>query len=151
LLSPSASPAFGPCGMPFFVAPAAALPPLEDVLLVAGALEDVLLVAAAPEDPDEDEAEDGELDELDELDPQAASARATSTSPTGASRRIDVCVSVFMRSGSFASGASQTCSVPASERAAHCIDASTQAVIPAPYRCSRNGPEPFACGKETGL
>jgi hypothetical protein len=75
--------------MPFFVELVAPPPPLEEED------EAVLLDAGAPEDPDEAEVE---LVELDELEPQAASARATSTSASGASRRIDVRVCVLMRS-----------------------------------------------------
>jgi hypothetical protein len=80
-LSLSASPAFAPCGMPFFVELVAPPPALEEVLL-----DDV-----APEDPDE-----AELAEPDELEPHAATARATRTSASGASLRIDLGVCCLM-------------------------------------------------------
>src|SRR5438067_13382018 len=82
-LSASASPALGPCGIPFLVEPEVELAPDEDV------------VAAAPPEDVEAGAED-ELVELEEFEPQAATAMATSTSARGASRRIDRMFSDFM-------------------------------------------------------
>src|SRR5690349_16514346 len=73
-LSASWSPAFGPWGMPFLVAPDE-LPDEPLVFVAAG--------AELAEDPEE-------------LEPHAATARATSTSARGASRRTLKCVFEFM-------------------------------------------------------
>jgi hypothetical protein len=86
-LSLSASPAFAPWGMPFFVELVPPPAPEEPVD------EEVLLVAAAPEDPDDPDADEAVEEEF---EPQAATARATSTSASGARRRIDVRVCVLM-------------------------------------------------------
>jgi hypothetical protein len=62
-------------------------------------LDDVLLVVAAPEEPeDPEDPDEAELAEPDELEPQAATARATSISASGARRRIVLGVWVLMRS-----------------------------------------------------
>jgi hypothetical protein len=89
--------------MPFLVelvappAPLLAAAPLfAPAPLLAGAplLAAVLLVVAAPDEPEDPAAE---LAEFDEFEPQAATARATSASASGASRRIDVRVCDFIR------------------------------------------------------
>jgi hypothetical protein len=77
LLSLSASPAFGPWGMPFELDPDEA-PPDELDVCVAG-LED--WVDELP---------------LDEFDPQAATPRATSTNRAAARRRVDLVIVGFI-------------------------------------------------------
>ena len=75
-MSASPSPAFGPCGIPDELAPPAELGGL------AGAGLAVLVVVLPADDP-------GLLvAELDEFEPQAATARAATTRPNGARRRI---------------------------------------------------------------
>ena len=80
MLSESWSPAPGPCGMPFFVEPAA------DELAGAGAeLEDCVVGLAAG------------VDELEALDPHAATPNAARTKRLAAKRRIvlDMVVVIF--------------------------------------------------------
>jgi hypothetical protein len=77
--------------MPFLVVAEVAAPPDE---------EDVVGGAAAALDELEDCVAAGagaELDELEELEPQAATARATRTIASGAMRRIEGWVFVFMK------------------------------------------------------
>lgn len=85
LLSLSASPALGPCGIPLIVLAVDVAPP-EDEEVVG---------AAAP-----DELDDGLEElvaELEEFEPQAASATATSAaSATAARRRADGLVAEFI-------------------------------------------------------
>jgi c-di-AMP phosphodiesterase-like protein len=67
--------------------------PLELELAVDPPPDDVVVAAAPPEELD-DCVEAGaadELVELEELEPQAATAMATKTSSSGASRRIERC------------------------------------------------------------
>jgi hypothetical protein len=75
-LSPSASPAFGPWGIPLEL-------PLEDPPLEDPPLDDCVLV-------EDDEPEP--LEEPEELEPQAATASAAKTSSNAVQRRGDLIV-----------------------------------------------------------
>ena len=83
MLSASASPAFGPWGMPFELDP-------DEVELVAEAPPDVLLELCV------DGLEDC-VDALEfEFEPHAASPKAASASTTAARRRVDLLFVVFI-------------------------------------------------------
>jgi hypothetical protein len=84
-LSASPSPAPAPCGIPPELEAEVELPPDD---------EDDVVGAAAPEELDDgvEAGVEDEVDELEEFEPQAATASATKTMASGASRRIEMCV-----------------------------------------------------------